>query len=145
MRRLRQKKLLGNDKRSCSAGLSVSKSKLTISERDIERSILIWLNYQPKTKAWKNKSTGTYDPIKKCFRKSHDPFSQKGTSDIIGISNGKMVCIEVKSAKGRLTPEQQAFLSEMTNLGAIAIVARSLTDVIQALPSGQQSLKIQLC
>lgn len=128
--------------------MSASKTKLTPSEREIERSILGWLNYQPKTKAWKNKSTGTYDPVRKCFRRSNDPFSQKGTSDILGIWAGKMLCIEVKSAKGRLSPEQKQFLSEMANLGAICLVARSLEDVIavfDALTGTENSGQTDLC
>lgn len=115
-----------------SAGLSVSKLKSTPSEREVERAILQWLNYQPKCKAWKNKSTGTYDPVRKCFRRSNDPYSQKGSADILGIWNGKMLCIEVKSAKGRLTPEQKEFLSAMSSLGAICLVARDLQQVVDA-------------
>jgi penicillin-binding protein-related factor A (putative recombinase) len=108
---------------------------LTPSERDIERAILTWLSYQPECKVWKNKSTGTYDPVRKAFRRSNDKFSQKGTSDILGIWQGRMLCIEVKSAKGRLSPEQRQFLHEMSSLGAFCMVARSLQDVVDALAS----------
>lgn len=82
---------------------------------------------------WKNKSTGTYDPVRKAFRRSNDKFSQKGTSDILGIYQGRMICIEVKSAKGKLSPEQRQFLHEMSTLGAFCMVARSLQDVVDAL------------
>ena len=112
--------------------LSASKTKLTLSEREIEQSILAWLNYQPRCKAWKNKSQGTYDPYKKVFRRPSSKFTEKGTSDILGIWYGKMLCIEVKSAKGRLSPEQKAFLTEMAGLGAICLLARSLDNVIDA-------------
>lgn len=101
------------------------------SEKEIETAILEWLNLQPNCKAWKNNSVGVFDPYKKVFRKSHSKFSQKGTSDIIGIFCGLMICIEVKSRKGRLSPEQSLFLEAMSNLGACAFVARSLDDVIQ--------------
>lgn len=46
-----------------------------------------------------------------------------------------MLCIEVKSKTGRLRPEQEAFLNQMTCLGAIAGVARSLEDVIELIDS----------
>lgn len=137
-----------NVKRKSRGVLSASKTKLTPSEREIERSILAWLNYQPKTKAWKNKSIGTFDPTRKVFRRSNDPFSQKGTSDILGIWSGKMLCIEVKSAKGRITPEQKQFLSEMASLGALCLVARSLEDVIavfDALTGTENSGQTDLC
>jgi hypothetical protein len=117
------------------------KIRSTPSEREIEQSILAWLNYQPKCKAWKNKSQGTYDPYKKVFRRPSSKFTEKGTSDILGIWNRHMLCIEVKSAKGRLSPEQKSFLQEMANLGAICLVARSLDDVIAAFSEliGNQS------
>lgn len=109
--------------------MSASKTKLTRSEREIEQDILVWLNFQQGCKAWKNKSTGTYDPVKGIFRRSYSKFSEKGSSDILGIYRGKMICIEVKSAKGKLRPEQLEFLTTMQKLGAIAFVARSLEDV----------------
>lgn len=110
-----------------------SLSELAPKEKEIERCILEWLNAQPGCKAWKNKSTGTYDPVRKCFRQNHSRWSEKGTSDILGIWAGKMLCIEVKSKRGTLRPEQKEFLTRMSELGAIAFVARSLDDVIEWL------------
>lgn len=102
-------------------------------EKDIEKEILAWLNWQAGCKAWKNKSTGTYDPVAKTFRANRSKFSENGTSDILGIWQGKMLCIEVKSATGRATPEQKAFLETMAQLGAITILAKSLDDVLRVL------------
>ena len=135
-------------KRRLKEGLSASKTRSTPSEREIERSILAWLNYQPKCKAWKNKSMGTYDPTRRVFRRSNDPFSQKGTSDILGIWEGRMLCIEVKSAKGRLRPEQLEFLRTMSSLGAICLVARTLEDVVDvfdALTGTENSGQSDFC
>jgi hypothetical protein len=101
-----------------------------LSEREIEQQILGWLNLQKGCKAWKNKSMGVYDPTKGVYRKDRSKFSEKGSSDILGIWNQKMLCIEVKSAKGRVSPEQQQFLQQMANLGAICLIARSLQDVV---------------
>lgn len=109
---------------------TASKSKSTRLEKDIEREILTWLNLQPRCKAWKNKSQGTFDPTKGIFRRNGGAFTEKGTSDILGIYRGKMLCIEVKSAKGRLRPEQKEFLQRMADLGAVCMMARSLEDVI---------------
>ena len=107
--------------------------KPKLLEKHIEQQILIWLNMQQNCKAWKNKSTGTYDPKKKCFRRPTSRFTQKGSSDIIGIFRGKMLCIEVKRPNGKLTEDQKTFLSEMSELGAICLVARSLDDVVLLL------------
>lgn len=82
---------------------------------------------------------GTFDPIKGIYRRSAGAFTEKGTSDIIGIWRGKMLCIEVKSATGRLRPEQKLFLEAMSSLGAIAFVARSLQDVLLVLSEGGSS------
>jgi len=104
-----------------------------LKEKDIEKLILEWLNLLPGCKAWKNKSMGTYDPVRKCFRANHSKFSEKGSSDIIGIWQGKMLCIEVKTKRGTLRPEQKEFLETMGKLGAISLVARCLEDVIDVL------------
>lgn len=44
-----------------------------------------------------------------------------------------MLCLEVKSAKGRVTPEQKAFIERMSALGAIAGIVRSWPDAIALL------------
>jgi hypothetical protein len=44
-----------------------------------------------------------------------------------------MLCIEVKSRRGTLRPEQKLFLDAMGSLGAITLVARSLPDVAERL------------
>ncbi len=111
----------------------VLSKRSTPLEKDIEKAILTWLNFQPECKAWKNKSMGTYDPRKGIYRRPSGAFNEKGTSDILGIWKGKMLCIEVKSATGKLRPEQYEFLRAMHELGAICFVARSLNDVIVAL------------
>jgi penicillin-binding protein-related factor A (putative recombinase) len=58
---------------------------------------------------------------------------RKGVSDIIGIYKGKFMAIEVKTSKAALRPEQAQFLGEVAQQYAIAIVARSLEDVIEGL------------
>lgn len=115
---------------------SVKKTKP--SEKDIENAILQALQFIPESKFWKNQSVGIYDPTRKTFR-SRSRYQIKGVSDILGIWRGRMVCIEVKSAKGRLSPEQASFLEEMRNLGALSLVARSVSDVLHALKSPCES------
>ena len=45
------------------------------------------------------------------------------------ISRGTFYGIEVKSEKGRLSPEQQELGSEIEKHGGVYIVARSIDDV----------------
>ena len=63
----------------------------------------------------------------------------KGMADIVGIKTmmysvsgdllGRFFAIEVKSATGKPTPEQTAFLQAVVKAGGLAFVARSIADV----------------
>lgn len=61
-------------------------------------------------------------------------FGKKGSSDILGIlKGGRLLAIEVKNSKGKLSPEQEEFLHEINQRDGWAFVARSLDDVIAKL------------
>lgn len=75
-------------------------------------------------------SVGIWDASKGRYLKMNSRFQRKGKSDIIGIYNRRFLAIEVKSATGRLSPEQKTFLAEVTAHGGIAFMARSVDDVI---------------
>ncbi len=51
------------------------------------------------------------------------------TPDFLGRTVAIFVAIEVKTARGRLTPEQENFLQQVRRAGGIAFVARSIEDV----------------
>lgn len=51
------------------------------------------------------------------------------TPDMVGRKMGVMTAIEVKSASGRATEQQEKFISAMRKTGAIAGVARSPSDL----------------
>ncbi len=58
----------------------------------------------------------------------------KGGSDIIGITNeGIFFAIEVKTAKGRTSKEQEQFIEHIKSKGGIAGVARSTQDAVDLL------------
>jgi Holliday junction resolvase len=59
--------------------------------------------------------------------------STPGIPDIIGIWNGRMLAIEVKTAKGKLSDKQESKIREINRAGGLAFVARSIDDVIDAL------------
>lgn len=108
-------------------------------EKQIETSILDWLNLQPDCFAFKINSVGIFDPRTRAFRKNSNPHCHNGTSDILGAWKGRMLAIEVKRDKTELGPktypskEQKLFLARIQAAGGIAFVARSLEDVTSQL------------
>lgn len=57
--------------------------------------------------------------------------NRRGIADIVAVApNGRSIWIEVKTARGRLSDEQREFLDDVHSHGAIAMVARSVDDVI---------------
>lgn len=107
-------------------------------EQGIERQILEFLKCEGIF-AWKNYSTGTFDPTRKKFRKHKNKL--KGVADILGIlaPHGRSLAIEVKrpktafSAKTYPTKDQKIFLDNTNRNGGLGFVARSVDDVIEQL------------
>jgi hypothetical protein len=61
-------------------------------------------------------------------------FGFKGCPDIIGqMVDGRLLAIEVKRPSGRVRPEQREFIDKASAHGALAIIARSVSDVWTAL------------
>jgi hypothetical protein len=56
--------------------------------------------------------------------------SQKGCPDILAWRAGKAYALELKSQKGRVTPEQSAWIDRFEREGFTARVVRSLDEVI---------------
>jgi len=58
------------------------------------------------------------------------PYAMSGQPDIIAILDGGIFCgIEVKTAKGKQSPDQILFQKRAERLGALYIVARSIEDI----------------
>lgn len=62
----------------------------------------------------------------------------KGFSDLCGYrkSDGKMFFIEVKTPAGRIRPDQEHFLKEMSKYPVITGVARSAEQAIEIIECG---------
>lgn len=56
-----------------------------------------------------------------------------GSSDLIGICRGRFFALEVKRPGGKVTPDQERFLSVVTKFGGIAAVVRSVEEALCAL------------
>jgi penicillin-binding protein-related factor A (putative recombinase) len=56
-----------------------------------------------------------------------------GVADILGCYKGRMIAIELKSPKGKATPDQERFLQNVNDAGGIGFVARTIDEVIEGL------------
>lgn len=106
------------------------------SEADIRRSIMSLLRHHPKIHDCWTQGSGNFlfenaNGSKRMFRAN----SKRGMADIQAIlkGSGRAIFIEVKTAKGRVMEHQQEFLNSMKAAGAVAFVARSTDDVLNAL------------
>jgi hypothetical protein len=61
-----------------------------------------------------------------------------GSADLIGWIQGRFLSIEVKSATGRVRPDQQNWMNVVNSHGGIAFVARSVAEAVELL---EQHLK----
>lgn len=51
------------------------------------------------------------------------------------LPGGRLLAIEVKSARGKLRPAQQVVLERLREAGALVVIARDVNDVIAVLGS----------
>lgn len=106
-----------------------------MSEQELQQRIRLDLGRGP-IRLWRN-NTGTL------LDRQGRPVQFglcKGSSDLIGLRQvtigpehvgqtlAVFCAIEVKSAKGRPTPEQQAFIETVRRLGGLAGIARSVDE-----------------
>jgi hypothetical protein len=82
---------------------------------------------------WRNNNTATYDAKLGIYRAFN---GTKGVSDIIAVLPGGQACfIEVKTPKGRQSPDQILFQKRVECLGARYVLARSVSDVEKVIPT----------
>lgn len=106
---------------------------LDLSEKEIQNQILEYL-YNRGIFCWRQNTIGVFDERRGCYIKNRSRFAIKGVSDILGVlPKGRILAIEVKSRKGKVSPEQEEFLKKVLQQGGVAILARSLEDVIAEL------------
>ena len=106
---------------------------MSTPEGYIKNAILEWFSLQKNCFVFPVDSVGIFDPSRGIYRKRQSRFHRKGVADIIGIWDGIPLAVEVKSLTGRLRPEQKIFLDDFKGHGGIAIVARSVNDVINGI------------
>lgn len=65
-----------------------------------------------------------FDKQKGLFRTA----PKKGVADILACYKGRLIAVEVKIGKDRLSPEQEGFLKNIEHYGGSSCVARTLED-----------------
>lgn len=122
--------------------LLVMGCNMKLLEKDLENHILDFLNLLPNCFVFKVQTTGFFDTKRRVFRKNLSKHIIKGTSDIVGVINGRMIAIEVKSKQGMVRflrspgereKNQRAFLDKVIACGGIGICAASLEEVLMQM------------
>lgn len=69
------------------------------------------------------------------FRDDHAiRYGKRGSSDILGItSDGRMLCVEVKTGKASQSPHQVNFQKSIEKFGGRYLIARSVDYVVNFL------------
>lgn len=100
-------------------------------EKKIENEILDYLNRQPDVLAWKNNSTGVYDPRAKSFRRK-SKYDINGVPDILALSKFGFFVIEVKTPETieNVSDAQKAFLRKAHRLNTPVSVCCSLREAV---------------
>jgi hypothetical protein len=80
--------------------------------------------------AWRSNNAGIWDAKKKAYR-FH---GTRGVPDILGcLPGGRLLAVEAKEGRGRLTEEQHCYLAHVNALGGLGLVVRSVGELIGAL------------
>lgn len=82
--------------------------------------------YQQGVYSWRQNSGGVFDSKKGIYRLG----SKKGVSDILGLllPAGRLLAVEVKIGKDRLSPEQEGFLKNIEHFGGLVFVAKNFEE-----------------
>ena len=112
----------------------------SVSEHEIQQRIRLACGRGP-VRLWRNNSGALVDQQGRLVR-----FGLcKGSSDLIGLRSvvitpdlvgqrlAQFVALEIKTARGVVSPEQRAFLQLVEQLGGLAAICRSVEAAEQAL------------
>jgi len=92
-------------------------------ESELKSNIVKWLNLQKDTFAWSQITIGIPDG-----RGGYRRNPNKGAADICFVKCGKAGAMEVKMEKGKVSPEQRAWLEAFDAAGGKAYVVREFGD-----------------
>lgn len=109
-----------------------SRGRVVVPERDVLKAVLALLKHHPLVAFAYRSQSGLLRSLDDDARKVRVGF--RGLSDIVGaLRDGRWLAIECKSAAGRVSDDQAAFLDAVRAIGGVACVARNVDDVMGAL------------
>ena len=83
--------------------------------------------------AWRNNSGATvhsyYNQREGRTKNSFIRYGSVGMPDIMGVHQGSLFAIEVKTRSGKTTPAQDIWLEKLRAEGCVAFIARSVEDL----------------
>lgn len=79
---------------------------------------------------WRQNTAGVFDPTRQTWR-ALSPYAMRGVSDLILLKDGKAIFLEVKSAIGKLSPDQIKFKAFVEEAGSTYYTIRSIDDVMK--------------
>lgn len=104
------------------------------SESQILASILAYLGVERRVLWAERMNSGKGQLLRPDGSQTWIRFGFKGCPDIIGqLRDGRALYVETKRAGGRVRPEQRAFIDAAAAHGAVAVIARSVEEVMGAI------------
>jgi hypothetical protein len=104
--------------------------KIKIPERDIQKSVLAYLNHLKKIYFFRSGNGAIRTELGNFFRTG-----RPGNPDIVVCYKGIFVGLEIKTKTGKQSPSQEKTEQEIINAGGKYFIIRSIDDVINALES----------
>lgn len=94
---------------------------------DLTNKIIDFL-YRQGVYSWRNSSVGVFDKKLGGYRTA----PKKGVADILACvpPTGRLVAIEIKIGKDRLSPEQEGFLVNISHVGGLSVVIKTYDEFL---------------
>lgn len=103
-------------------------------EAQVQRAVLTALRMHPKVAHAHRMNSGVFKPMRKDGSTGFVRAGFEGCPDVVGmLKGGRALYAECKRPSGKVTPAQDAFLTQAKAAGAVAFVARSADDVFAQL------------
>ena len=99
----------------------------TEKESDIQLAVCDYLSLR-KHFFWRNNNVPMYDPTRGAYR-AMPKYGMKGVPDVIVIKDGFFIGLEIKTRKGKQSPEQKEFERRAKEAGAEYYVIKGVDEL----------------